>query len=61
MEALIRRAEIEAPPGISVEPKTLALTLHFRHAQKSAGWVKVLSGSGRCTKYSPLNKRWEMD
>jgi trehalose 6-phosphate phosphatase len=32
-------AEREAPPGVSVERKALAFTLHFRRAPDQAGWV----------------------
>jgi trehalose 6-phosphate phosphatase len=47
MEALARRAQAEAPPGISVEPKALAFTLHFRHAPKSARWVHGFADEAR--------------
>jgi len=47
MEALARRAEAEAPPGISVEPKTLAFTLHYRRAPESVGWVRGFAEEAR--------------
>ncbi len=37
--AAARRAEAEAPPGVRVEPKGLAVTVHFRQAPKAAAWA----------------------
>jgi trehalose 6-phosphate phosphatase len=33
-------AERDAPAGVSVERKTVAFTLHFRHAPAEEGWVR---------------------
>jgi trehalose 6-phosphate phosphatase len=40
MDELTARAEAGAPSGVSIEPKTLGVTLHYREAPERAGWVE---------------------
>lgn len=34
-----------APPGVEVEPKGLAVTVHWRRARASAGWAETAAGA----------------
>jgi len=47
MEALADQAEKAAPPGVSVERKTLGFTLHFRQAPEHARWVHRFAEQAR--------------
>ena len=40
-----RRAEAAAPVGVRVEPKGLAVTVHFRHAPEAAVWAAQFAGA----------------
>lgn len=51
VEEVAGRLRSTAPPGVVVEPKGLAVTVHWRQAPQSAGWVAdevtaVAAGSG---------------
>jgi trehalose 6-phosphate phosphatase len=42
---VVRRAEAAAPTGVRVEPKGLAVTVHFRHAPEAATWAAQFAGA----------------
>ena len=40
---VVERARAEAPPGIYVEPKGFAVTLHWRHAPEAGAWAQAFA------------------
>lgn len=44
IEAAAAAAEQQAPEGVIVERKGLAVTLHYRHAPDQSGWVEQFAG-----------------
>jgi len=40
-----QRARAEAPAGVHIEPKGLTVTLHWRNAPDSGGWVRAFAAS----------------